>query len=152
MFCEVLGWKLDPEKEQLPAFTITFLGNIEDYYPHDDEGNVIEDTMMLKPKEGRVDSIRALISRHRQECKLESGDAKTLRGRIIHHAGTCAGRVGKGILHYVNQRAAELSQLWSEELKFNLEFLDIILSLEIHRSISIIRGRKRGLRLWTDAS
>ena len=107
---------------------------------------------MLRPKEGRVDSIRALISRHRQECKLNSGDAKTLRGRIIHHAGTCAGRVGKGILHYVNERAAGSSPSWSEELHFNLEFLDIIFSFGIHRSISIIRGRKSGVRLWTDAS
>ena len=149
---DVLGWRRDPAKEQPPATAVTFLGNIEDYYPRDDKRKVIQDTMMLRPKEGRVDSIRALVRHHRQERSLRSGDAKTLRSRIIHHAGTCAGRVGKGILHYVNERAAGSSPLWSEELDFNLEFLDIIMALKIHRSISIVRGRKRGLRLWTDAS
>ena len=33
-----------------------------------------------------------------------------------------------------------------------MEFLDIVLSMGIHRTISIIRGPKRGLRMWTDAS
>ena len=148
----ILGWTLDHEKEQPPATRITFLGNVEDYHPHGSDGRPLVDTLVLMPKEGRVDAIKASIAKHRQEKKLESGDAKTLRGRIVHYAGTCAGRVGKGILHFVNLRAEEASPSWSQELDFNLEFLEIILSLEMHRSISILRGPRRGVRLWTDAS
>lgn len=60
--------------------------------------------------------------------------------------------MGKGILHHVNERASELSPPWSEDLSFNLDFLEIILELRIHRVVGILRGPKRGLRMWTDAS
>jgi hypothetical protein len=149
---KVLGWTLDPEKEQVPSQSITFLGVVEDYFPSDETGNRLVDCVVLRPKEGRVEEILKSIKSHKEQRRLSSGEAKTLRGRIINYANTCAGRVGKGILHYVNERAAEVSPLWSEDLSFNLDFLQIILELKIHRAVSIVRGPRRGLRMWTDAS
>lgn len=77
---------------------------------------------MLAPKEGRRESIAKDISETLVNTRLSPGDAKTLAGRFIHYASTCAGRVGKGILHFVSEQASEEGPRWSEGLRFNLLF------------------------------
>ena len=64
---DVLGWMLDADKEQPPSQRITFLGVVEDYFPSDDAGNLLEDYVALRPKDGRVEdileSIKASLSK-----------------------------------------------------------------------------------------
>ena len=53
---DILGFKIDEGKEQLPDFKAIFLGNIEQYKVPD-----LIDSMMIAAKPGRQDSIRELI-------------------------------------------------------------------------------------------
>ena len=144
---DILGFKIDKGKEQLPDSKATFLGNIEQYKVPD-----LIDSMMIAAKPGRQDSIREFIMKALAHTKLTPGDAKTLRGRIIHYSSTCAGRVGKGILHFVNEQASMEKASWSEGLMFNLLFLIELLALDIPRIISLSPVRSKQVRVWTDAS
>jgi len=130
----VLGWRIDPKKEQKPGPEAVFLGNRESYTPTKNPNAVV-----VAPKEGRAEAIAESVKTHLDTSKLSEGDAKTLRGRIIHFAGTCAGRVGKGILHHVNARACGVGAEWSKELDDNLHFVLELLKLKIPRQISLVR-------------
>ena len=67
---EVLGYRLDAKKEQLPATTFVFLGNVEDYYPQGQPA----DTIILKPKDGRAQAIEDQLASIQAQKKLKSGD------------------------------------------------------------------------------
>ena len=123
---DILGFIIDAGKEQLPNHKATFLGNIEQYkVPWE------ADSMMITPKPGRSKSADDFIAKALASFKLAPGDAETLEGRMIHYASTCAGRVGKGILHSINEQAAADKSEWSEGLLFNLLSLQQLLSRDI---------------------
>ena len=144
---EIIGFKMDSAKEQKPNHEAIFLGNLEQYkVPYK------VDFMKIAPKPGRRESIREFIMEILSVAKLTPGDAKTLRGRIIHYSSTCAGRVGKGILYYVNEQASMRFAEWSEGLKFNLLYLLELLLLDILRIISKTPNKNKQARIWTDAS
>ena len=144
---EILGFRMDPAKEQKPDGQAIFLGNIEQYkVPY------MADSMKIYSKPGRKKAINDFITEVLLAAKLTPGDAKTLRGRIIHYSSTCAGRVGKGILHFVNEQASMNSATWSEGLMFNLLFLQELLTLDIPRIISLAPIKPKQVRIWTDAS
>ena len=144
---EILGFIVDPKKEQLPDVRNVFLGNLEEYsvpgHP---------DTMIVAPKPGRKESLSEFIKTSLQRKVLSPGEAKTLRGKIIHYASTCAGRLGKGILHFVNEQASAEHPKWCEGLEFNLWFLLELLKLDIPRSISLRTESLKRVRIWSDAS
>ena len=144
---EVLGLVIDAGKEQPPSHKAVFLGNIEQYKVPGEA-----DAMMVAPKPGRSQSINALIVKALAEMKLTPGDAKTLRGKIIHYASACAGRVAKGILHFINEQAMAQRSEWSEGLMFNLLFLQQLLTLTIPRIIPLNPVHAKRARIWTDAS
>ena len=142
-----LGWKLDEAKARGPASEVLFLGNAENYEPVGSP-----DDMILGPKEGRTEAIGEMVQDFLSKCKLTQGDAKTLRGRLLHLATTCAGRMGKGVLYHINQRAEGRSAEWSQQLKHNLEFVGQLLKMVRPRRVTLLRGMNRGPRVWTDAS
>ena len=144
---EILGFRIDPKKEQKPDYRGIFLGNVEDY-------NVAgeEDIMMVAPKPGRKEAIQEFVNEAIKHKCLHPGEAKTLRGRMIHYASTCAGRVGKGILHFINEQASSSPPGWSEGLHFNLLFLLEILQLDIPRKIPLSISQRKKVRVWSDAS
>ena len=144
---EVLGFRVDSAKEQKPDCRAIFLGNLEIYKMDD-----ASDAMMVAPKPGRAKAISEEIDKILQLCKLTPGDAKSIRGRIIHYASTCSGRLGKGILFFINQQASADKAAWSEEIRFNLLFLQQLLTIEAPRIIPLAPVRPRRTRVWTDAS
>ena len=152
LLSEVLGWRIDPGKEQIPASVIEFLGNNEYYHPVDIIEGACKDTVVLTAKKGRALAIDDSINTIKINRKLPCGDAKSLVGRVIHYATTCAGRVGKGILCHINDRAADNTPEWYQDLSFNLDFVQILTRMNIPRHISIVRERNVGVRFWTDAS
>ena len=144
---EMLGWKLDEGKARGPASEILFLGNAENYKPAGGPNDVI-----IGPKEGRVEAIAETVKELLKGRKLTQGDAKTLRGRLLHLASTCAGRMGKGVLYHISQRAEGGNEEWSEGLEHNLVFVWQLLQLLKPRRIDLHMGTARGPRVWTDAS
>ena len=149
---DILGYRVDAAKEQLPNNAAVFLGNVEDYYPSGEPA----DTIVLKPKDGRAQAIEDEIIAHQKRRRLESGDAKKLRGRVIHLATTCAGKVGKGVLNHINDRAEGKTPPWHEDLDLNLSFLKRITQMvreeKIPRKISLVHRTSSEPRVWTDAS
>ena len=115
----LLGWRIDSAKEQVPSHSIIFFGNNENYCPQD-----AEDLVVLQAKELRIEAVSVQLAKIKANKRLTVGEAKSVRGRVLHLASTSAGRVGKGILYHVGLRADEKSNLWSEGLAFNIEFLE----------------------------
>ena len=142
-----LGWKLDSRKAQGPTPKAKFLGNVEDYRPKGEP-----EEMLIEPKPGRAGEIVESIQQILQSRKMTSGEAKTIRGRLMHLASTTAGRMGKGVLHHINQRADGLNQEWSLELQLNLEFVTQLLQMLAPRRINLHRQAAVGPRVWSDAS
>ena len=144
---EILGYRIDAAKEQAPSPRALFVGNIEDYHVPGEP-----DVIMVRAKEGRRESLaeemRAIMSRGR----LTPGEAKSIRGKLIHYANACAGRVGKGILHHINECAKADSPQWSTELGFNLEFVLELLALNMPRRIPLSPTSLKKARVWSDAS
>ena len=83
---------------------------------------------------------------------MTPGEAKSFRGRIIHYASTCTGRLGKGILFFIDEQASMNDPLWNHQIEFNLLFLEEILAVEAPRIIPLAPVRTRKARIWTDAS
>ena len=143
----VIGYRIDPAKESIPAPMLTFLGNVEDYDPKDED-----DAVQLRPKEGRAATIEASVDEAIRDEALQEGAAKTLNGKMLHFAATSAGRFGKGILYHVADRAAGTTPVWYENLLFNLVFIKYLLGHNIPRTITLRPDSSAGVRLWTDAS
>ena len=106
------------------------------------------DTTMIAPRPGRANSISAEIDKILQFCRLTPGEAKTLRGRVIHYASTCAGRIGKGILYFINRQASWDKASRSEEIKFNLLFLKELLTIEAPRIVPLAPVGPRRARVY----
>ena len=143
---EVMGLKLDPAKEQKPHHEAVFLGNVKQYkVPYK------VDHIRLAPKPGRKEAIKKFVAASLSERRLTPGEAKTLRGKMIHYASTCQGRVGKGVMHHINEQAQKEAADWCEGLEFNLLFMDELLTMDIPRTIPLSPDKIKKVRLWTGA-
>ena len=145
--CELIGYRVDPKKAQGPSRSAVFLGNVENYTPVENE-----EVIQLEAKPGRANAIANVIHEAKAIRRLPPGEAKSLRGKMIHYANTCPGRVGKGILYYLNLQALGQSSEFNDGLDFNMDFLLELLALAESRRIPIMRSRVVGPRIWSDAS
>ena len=116
----VIGYRLDADKHQAPSKSCVFLGTLETYAPADQL-----DWLLLQPKPGRLQEIRDAISSVLRTGALSSGDAASLRGRLLHLAGVFAARLLLHFEPFVQGRSEEVSPALEFALLFTLELLDV---------------------------
>ena len=145
---EWFGFKYDPAKDQGPLPSLPMLGNIEDYTQCSREEVVI-----IRAKPERVEAIKESIIGLLSKRSCDTGEAATLRGRMVHLASTKPGRTGKGMWATLHTFASGLaSEKWSDTLELELYFMLALLELPHERKYNICRIQRHRCRIWSDAS
>ena len=95
-FTDLVAWLglTDPQKSQDPTLVVKFLGTLEDA-----SGNLGADSFALCPTPERIQTVHAELLRVRGAPVLHLGELARLRGKLIHLAGTMAGRVGASLTY-----------------------------------------------------
>jgi hypothetical protein len=140
-----LGWRLDPDKRQLPSPKVLLIGVTEDY-------GHCSDACVLSPKPGRDDKIieqlKEIIRTHR--CTQET--ARTVLGRIINLADIAPGRMCKGILFELTHRCRSREKHAHFGLVHQCSFLVHLLKMRLRKVIPLVQQVPLPRALWTDAS
>ena len=145
--CEWTGYKLDPEKHQPPASSCTFLGTLEQYAPAG-----CADTLALRPKPGRLQEIVSEVHRILGSGVIRSGEAATLRGKLLHLAGVFACRLGRSHLSAFDSVRGEGEFVVSTELDACLRFSLELISLAPWRDVQLSPRLERHMVVTSDAS
>ena len=141
------GYKLDPPKHQPPATSCVFLGTLETYAP---EGEV--DTLALRPKPGRLEDITKEVRLVLSSGVIHSGQASSLRGRLMHLAGVFAFRLGRSHLFAFDSVTSPGQHDVNDELRSCLLFTLERFSLRQWRDVVLDSRANRHVIVISDAS
>ena len=145
---DFIGLRFDPKKDQPPTPELPLLGNIEAY-----SRSSVADVVELWAKPERVEAVRLLVLELIARQWVTSGEASSLRGRLLHLASTRPSRTGRAVMPALNELASSLSSgAWSLELLWDLGAALELLRLSHVREFRSVPPLACGPRCWTDAS
>lgn len=142
-----VGYIFDEEKDCRMATLGPFLGIIEDLSKMTPSGVVTLDT---KPK--FAESLKATMAKALESGKLSTGEARSLRGKLIHQASAVMGRVGRGQTFALFEHIKAGAKQVGESLALNLRFHLFLGQLRPLRSVDILLNRRDRLTVYTDAA
>ena len=109
--------------------------------------------MNTSAKPERVVSVREAVLALLKKKSCETGEASTLRGRLVHLSSTKPGRTGRGMWATLHDAASgNLVGKWSQTLELELMFILCLLDLPHERKYIICRVQRHKCRIWSDAS
>jgi len=152
-FCELLAWlaiKLDEKKHQAPASAITFIGAVEDA-----SRAGLDDEVLLKPKQGRIESIRQEIQTILATRRCRADVAHSLFGKLLHLGTTYPARVGRGQLGDLSDHAYDEGAAGREisaALHACLTFHMALASLNLVRRVPLQPSKLDKVVVFSDAS
>ena len=83
---------------------------------------------------------------------VTSGDAVSLRGKLLHLAATRPGRTGRLPMPYLSDIADGKAAGWSKGLEVDLSFARLQLDSKHVRHYPLLPSIEIGPRVWSDAS
>jgi len=144
---ELLGWTFDPEKDQLMNEAGEFLGIKEDLCDIPSLGIV-----SMGPKDLFFSKLVSSLNLALETGSLSSGDAASLRGKLLHLSQALEGRIGRGQLFsfqaFIDQGGGVLTPAMIRHLSFHKALLEI----KPFRKVDITFGFRKRITIYTDAS
>ena len=102
------GFRSEKDRQQLSQLLL--LGDIERY-----DMVAMADTYEGQARPDRLADVRATVLKHLIDEKMTSGEAATLRGRLIHLGQCKPGRTGRSTLSALNEACmADGKVAWSD--------------------------------------
>ena len=143
--CAILGVRLDEMKHQSVSLDTAFLGGRETInHPY-------VDAVLIRPKEGREDSIMLLINETIRTGMCLPSDAQSLRGKLVHLADSYVGRVGRACTLGLQELISQSTSKCSESTIETFMSIKEIIFMKAYKLIEL--GKKRPqARVYTDAS
>ena len=142
-----LGWRFDDCKKQSCLGRLPMLGNIECF---DDLGASEQFRVEAKPE--RIEAIKLMAQGMLNARCVTSGDASSLRGKLVHVAATRPGRTGRIPIPFISEIADGKANGGSEGLEMDLQFTIDALSETPERFYPLLPTLEVGPRVWSDAS
>ena len=141
-----LGLITDPQKSQDPTAVVKFLGTLEDA-----SGNLGTDSFALCPTPERIQTVRAELLRVRGAPVLHLGELARLRGKLIHLAGTMAGRVGASLTYQCTYHITKDITTPSSALRREIDWVLALLARAPWRVVHLSMPHQ-GVTVISDAS
>jgi hypothetical protein len=146
---QAFGWDVEPTKHQPMAASRVVLGVGVSLGRVPDDG-VAE----CAPVREKVDAVLADLRACRRRGEMSSGEAASLRGRLVWLCTPAYGHVGRAALQPLVARAGEQTVAWTGVMDAMLQFLEAILAEGVLSPLEIGMEpvRERPLIVYTDAS
>jgi hypothetical protein len=141
-----LGLRFDPKKDQIGMGRLPLLGNIERY------DMARSDKFVVEARSDRLEDIRTSIISFLNLKRLKSGEAATLRGRMMHVGQCRPGRLGRATLTAVSRIADGHADNWSFQLEWDLHFALDSLRQHHAKTYPLADMRLRRVTGFSDAS
>ncbi len=144
---ETIGYVFDPSKDVPMHPQGVFLGFNEDLSWVHSQG-----IALLTPKQGFLDGIVKVMRQALSSGTMQHGDARSLRGRLLHLSNSMVGRVGRGQTHAVEHLLQSDSVVLPPSLITCLEFFLQLIELRPWRIFRFQYQPAVDFVIYTDAA
>ena len=125
---DFIGVRFDSSKDQLPTTELEMLGNVEVF------SDVAFDRFIVTAKPARIADLISEIDSIMHARKLATGQAASLRGKLLHVSHTQPGRLGLATLGALIANGKCNS--WSSNLTWELDFARMSLLGVVQRTFA----------------
>lgn len=144
---ETIGYVFDPSKDVPMHPKGNFLGFTEDLSRVHSHG-----TASLTPKQEFVDGITEVMQQALLSGTMQHGDARSLRGRLLHLSNSMVGRVGRGQTYAVEHLLQSDSEVLPQSLVTCFEFFTQLIELRPWRIFRFQYRSDVDFVIYTDAA
>ena len=143
---QLMGWRFDKENDQNSAPCIKVLGNMESW------SYLSKDRFVVLALEERLASVSTEVQGMLSAKFVSSGQAASLRGKLLHLSATREARTGRGTYPLLGSIVDGNTVGWCAQLDIGLRFILFGCSEPHFRTFPLLPALDLGPRIWSDSS